>query len=211
MTYKQESYLHLGETMVKKFRKRGMEAFYCQDSAAAIRKVEELIPEGASVAWGGSETLEESGVMAAVRHGNYHCIDRKSAKTPEEARALYGQIVCSDYYLMSTNAFTLEGELVNIDGNGNRVACLIHGPAHVIVVTGMNKATQNVEAAIQRVHQSAAPPNCVRLQLKTPCAATGMCSDCQGEESICCQVVVTRRSRHPGRITIVMVGEDLGF
>lgn len=211
MTYKQESYSHMGATMVKKFEKRGIDAFYCRDSAEAVSKVLELIPEGATVAWGGSETLEESGVMAAVRRGNYQCIDRKSAKTPEEARALYGRIVCSDYYLMSTNAFTQDGELVNIDGNGNRVACLIHGPAHVIVVTGMNKAAKNVEDAIQRVHLSAAPPNCVRLGLKTPCAATGICSDCKGEESICCQVVVTRRSRHPGRITVVMVGEDLGF
>ena len=211
MSAKLENYQHLGETMIKKFASRGIDAFYCATSADAVQKIQKLIPEGASVTWGGSVTLSETGILDAVKNGPYHCIDRAQAKTPEEARALYGKIVCADYFLTSTNAFTADGELVNIDGNGNRVACLISGPAHVIVVTGMNKLAGTVREAVSRVHTAAAPPNCVRLNLKTPCAATGLCGDCQSPDSICCQVVVTRRSRTPGRITVLMVGEELGF
>lgn len=211
MSYKKESYRHLGETLIRNFNKRGIDACYCEDSTEAVRKVLELIPEHASVTWGGSMTLSETGLLDALKKGSYELIDRASAKSPEEARALYSRIVCADYFLMSTNAFTTDGELVNIDGNGNRVACLITGPAHVIIVTGMNKVTKTVQEAIDRIRTAATPPNCVRLGLKTPCASTGLCADCQSPESICCQVVVTRRSRQPGRITVVMVGEELGF
>ena len=211
MSAKLENYQHLGETMIKKFASRGMEAFYCATSADAVKKVRKLIPEGSSVTWGGSATLSETGILDALQKGPYGCIDRSSAKTPEEAQALYGRIVCADYFLTSTNAFTSEGELVNVDGNGNRVACLIAGPSHVIVVAGMNKLTGSVEEAISRIRHTAAPPNCVRLNLKTPCASAGLCGDCQSPDSICCQVVVTRRSRHPGRITVILVGEELGF
>ncbi len=211
MSVKSEHYRHLGETMIKKFAARGMDAFYCESSQEAVEKVRELIPEASTVTWGGSATLSETGILEALQKGAYHCIDRACAKTPEEARALYGQIVCADYFLTSTNAFTAEGELVNVDGNGNRVACLITGPEHVIVVTGMNKLARNAEEAADRIRTAAAPPNCVRLNLKTPCASTGLCSDCQSPDSICCQLVVTRRSRKPGRITVLMIGEDLGF
>ncbi len=211
MSVKSENYRHLGETMIQKFAARGMDAFYCADRAEAVKKVLELIPENSTVTWGGSVTLSETGILEALKGGPYRCIDRSSAKTPEEARALYGQIVCADYFLTSTNAFTAEGELVNVDGNGNRVACLITGPEHVIVVTGMNKLARHVEEAVSRVRTAAAPPNCARLNLKTPCAATGLCADCQSPDSICCQVVITRRSRKPGRITVLLVGEELGF
>ena len=211
MTHKQESWRRLGESLIQKFNKRGMDAVYCENSAEAVEKVRELIPENSSVTWGGSATLSETGILDALKSGPYEVIDRASAKTPEESRALYGKIVCADYFFMSTNAFTTDGQLVNIDGNGNRVACLINGPAHVIVVTGMNKAVKTVQEAVDRIQTAATPPNCVRLGLKTPCAASGLCADCQSPESICCQVVITRRSRHPGRITVVMVGEELGF
>ena len=154
MSAKLENYQHLGETMIKKFASRGMEAFYCATSADAVKKVRKLIPEGSSVTWGGSATLSETGILDALQKGPYGCIDRSSAKTPEEARALYGRIVCADYFLTSTNAFTSEGELVNVDGNGNRVACLIAGPSHVIVVAGMNKLTGSVEEAISRIRHT---------------------------------------------------------
>ena len=211
MSAKSENYRNLGTTMIKNFNARGMDAFYCASRVDALQKVQELIPEGSSVTWGGSVTLSETGILEAVKNGPYRCIDRSAAKTPEEARALYGQIVCADYFLTSTNAFTADGELVNIDGNGNRVACLIAGPAHVIVVTGMNKLAANVREAVSRVRTAAAPPNCVRLNLKTPCASQGLCKDCQSPDSICCQTVIARRSRIPGRITVILVGEELGF
>ena len=211
MSSKSENYRHLGETMVKKFAARNMDAFYCATGQEAVKKVQELIPGGSSVTWGGSVTLAETGILDALKEGPYGCIDRASAKTPEEARALYGKIVCADYFLTSTNAFTADGELVNIDGNGNRVACLISGPAHVIVVAGMNKMAGDLKEAVGRVHNVAAPPNCLRLNLKTPCASTGLCGGCQSPDCICCQTVITRRSRQPGRITVILVGEELGF
>ena len=209
MSFKKESYALQAESLIRRFNRRGMEACYCEDSKAAVEKVLSLIPDGSSVTWGGSATLSEAGILEALQNGSYELIDRASAKSPEEARSLYGKIVCADYFLMSTNAFTSDGELVNIDGN--RVACLISGPAHVIVVTGMNKLTKTVQEAVDRVQTCATPPNCLRLNLNTPCASTGFCADCQSPDSICCQIVVTRRSRQPGRITVVMVGEELGF
>lgn len=211
MSFKKESYALQAESLIRRFNRRGMEACYCEDSKAAVEKVLSLIPDGSSVTWGGSATLSEAGILEALQNGSYELIDRASAKSPEEARSLYGKIVCADYFLMSTNAFTSDGELVNIDGNGNRVACLISGPAHVIVVTGMNKLTKTVQEAVDRVQTCATPPNCLRLNLNTPCASTGFCADCQSPDSICCQIVITRRSRQPGRITVVMVGEELGF
>ena len=211
MTPKQENWRHLGETMIKRFHKRNMEAIYCDTADDARKAVLDLIPKGASVTYGGSVTLNECGILEAVKSGGYDFIERAEAVTPEEKRAMFQRQAGSDYFLMSTNAFTKDGELVNIDGNGNRVALLIHGPQHVIVVTGMNKLAANVEEAIARTQNLASPPNCVRLNCQTPCASTGLCGDCHGDGTICCQVVVTRHSKHPGRITVVMVGEELGF
>ena len=141
-----------------------------------------------------------------MRSGRYSVIDRDTARTPEERVDLMRKALLADTFLSSSNAISEDGQLVNIDGNGNRVACLIAGPSHVIVVAGMNKLTGSVEEAISRIRHTAAPPNCVRLNLKTPCASSGLCGDCQSPDSICCQVVVTRRSRHPGRITVILVG-----
>ena len=101
--------------------------------------------------------------------------------------------------------------MVNIDGNGNRVACLIHGPEHVIVVAGMNKVVEDVDSGIERVGIHAAPPNAARLGTRTPCAALGHCGDCHSEDCMCCQIVITRHSRHKGRIKVILIGEELGF
>ena len=139
--------------------------------------------------------------MEAISDGSYELIDRTKAVTPDEQRKLYASIVMSDYYLMSTNAITLDGELVNIDGNGNRVAALIHGSAHVLIIAGMNK----------RVKEAACPPNAVRLKKEIPCALTGCCADCLAPQCFCNQIVVTRRSGHEGRIKIILVGEELGY
>lgn len=211
MSAKRKSYENTAKTVIKNLEKRGMEGFYCPDKDSAREKVLTMIEEGSTVSWGGSESVEEAGIIAAVRAGKYEVIDRKLAKTPEEDRAMFGRIVCSDYYLMSTNALTIDGELVNIDGNGNRVACLINGPKHVIIVAGMNKLVRTAEDGINRVHTLAAPPNGVRIGVNTPCAHTGVCSDCFSPESMCCHTVVTRMSRHEGRIKVILVGEELGF
>ena len=126
MSYITDSYALSGETLVKQFKKRNMEAFYCATKEEAKEKILSMIPNGSSVTWGGTESMEEAGVCEAIRQGDYEFIDRKKAKTPEESRALYGQIVCADYFLTSSNAFTKDGILVNIDGASNRVACIAH-------------------------------------------------------------------------------------
>ena len=124
---------------------------------------------------------------------------------------MYRDAFSADTYFMSTNAITLDGELINIDGNGNRVAALIYGPDQVIIVAGLNKVTANVEDGIRRVRNCATPPNCIRLNKKTPCAATGRCADCLSPEGICNQLVITRRSGNPDRIKVILIGESLGY
>lgn len=211
MSFKTDSYELAVASLGKAFAKHGMEACYCATAKEAKEKILSLIPEGSSVTWGGSESMAESGVFDAVCQGNYEVIDRKSAKTPQEARELYGKIVCADYFLTSTNAFTKDGMLVNIDGASNRVACIAHGPAHVIVLASMDKMCANVEDAVNRIRTLASPPNAIRVGVKTPCAKTGVCGDCLSPECICCQILVTRYSRVPGRIKVVLCGEKLGF
>ncbi|MDE7020794.1 MAG: lactate utilization protein, partial [Lachnospiraceae bacterium] len=176
-----------------------------------VKAVIDSIPQGSVISWGGSETIKETGLMDAVHNGAYELIDRAAARNQEEARALYAKTVLADYYLMSSNAVTIEGELINIDGNGNRVACLIQGPSHVIIVVGMNKIVTDVESGVARVRNMASPANAVRLKRKLPCAATGHCHDCLSPECFCNQIVVTRRSGHSGRIKVYLVAEDLGY
>ena len=188
-----------------------MDGYYCETSEDAIALTLSLMEHGASVSFGGSMTLSECGLFDALESSNYEIIDRKSAKTPQEARALYGKIVCCDYYLMSSNAITINGDLVNIDGTGNRVACLIHGPQEVIIIAGMNKIVPDVKSGYDRVRNHATPPNAVRLDCKTPCQVTGTCGDCLVKDCLCCQIVVTRKSRTPGRIKVILVDEVLGY
>ncbi|MDO5392090.1 MAG: lactate utilization protein [Eubacteriales bacterium] len=211
MSYKSEAFAKTAETVMKKFEKRGMTAFYCPTKESAKEKILSLMEKGSSITWGGSESMVEAGVMDAIRNGDYELIDRSTAKTPEEQRALYGRMVCADYFLTSTNAFTKDGELVNIDGAANRVACIAHGPAHVIVLASMNKMCADVDAAVKRIRTEACPPNAIRVGVDTPCSATGVCADCLSPGCICAQILVTRKSRIPGRIIVVLTEEPLGF
>lgn len=207
----QEMYQKQAEAVIPKFARRNMEAFYCADAAEAKALVLSMIPEGSVVTSGGSVTLEETGILQALRSEKYTYLARSNSDDPKEVQACYAQQVQADYFLMSTNAFTADGELVNIDGSSNRLAMLLHGPRHVIVVAGMNKLAMTRAEALARVHNMAAPPNASRLNKKTPCAVTGFCGDCHSPDTICCQEVITRHSRIPGRIKIVLVGETLGF
>ncbi len=211
MSPKKQYYEKTANTIIANLENRQMKGWYCEDSAAAVKKVLELVPEHASVTWGGTMTLEECGLMDALKKESYTLIDRLSAKTPEEKKTLYAKAVCADYFFMSANAITLDGELVNIDGAGNRVACLCSGPDNVIVLAGMNKVVASVEEGHDRVRNVAAPINALRLNKKTPCAATGRCSKCQSPDCICSQIVVTRRSHIPGRIQVILIGEELGY
>lgn len=205
-------YENLANTIIKNLEKRQMEGFYARNVEEAEKKVFSYLTDGCSVAFGGSMTLDETGLLTALHYDpNIRLIDRAAAKSPEEVKKIYHDALNADYYLMSTNAITTDGELVNIDGTGNRVAALIYGPENVIILAGMNKVAANVEEAISRVHNVATPINCNRLHKNTPCAATGVCADCLSPDCICNQVVITRRSGVPGRIKVILIGDELGY
>ena len=211
MSPKQTALARQAETIIKNLEKRNMEGYYFETAAACTEAVLAAIPSGSIIGWGGSESLKECGLMDAIHGGSYELLDRSNAKSPEEARQIYARTVLADYFFMSSNAITLDGELINIDGNGNRVACLIQGPSNVIVIAGMNKIVPDVQSGIGRIRNAACPANAIRLGRNLPCAATGVCHDCFSPECFCCQIVVTRRSMHPGRIKVYLVGEELGY
>lgn len=211
MTPVQTYYENLAASMIKKMEKRGFEAYYCPDSKSAVEKALSLMKEGSTVTWGGSMSIMESGLVQALDPEKYNIIDRDKYTTPKEKKECYRLAFSADYYLMSTNAITADGELVNVDGNGNRVAALVFGPDHVIMMVGMNKVEPNLQAAIDRVHAKAAPPNALRLGLKTPCALTGSCANCLSPDCICSDTVITRFNRTKGRIKVILIGETLGY
>lgn len=200
------------DTIIQNLQKRQIEGFYAPTVEDAEKKVFSYLTENSSVAFGGSMTLDETGLLTALRHDpNIRLIDRAAASTPEEVKQVYHDALSADFYLMSTNAITISGELVNIDGTGNRVAALIYGPEHVIILAGMNKVSANIEEAVSRVRNTATPINCERLHKNTPCAATGACADCLSPDCICNQIAITRRSGVPGRIKVILIGEALGY
>lgn len=208
---KQQYYENIANTIIKNLNKRQIEGYYCADKESAVKKALELMSKGSSIGYGGSMTLTETGLMDAIQNGEYKLIKRESANTDEEQRKIYGEICCSDFFLMSTNAITIDGELINIDGRGNRVAFLCYGPQNVLILAGMNKIVTDIDAGIKRTRDIAAPPNGVRLNKKTPCAITGKCEDCYSPDCMCGQIVITRRSGIPNRIKVILIGEELGY
>lgn len=212
MTPKQQAYKTLANTIIKNLEKRNMEAFYCENKESAATLAMDLMKDGGNVGMGGSETVIETGLLDAVKNSEHlHFIDRSLATTHEERKSVFLETMAADYFLMSSNAITIDGELVNIDGNANRLACLLHGPEHVILLVGMNKVVDDIDSGIQRIGTHAAPPNAARLNTKTPCKALGHCGDCHSDDCMCCQIVITRHSRHKGRIKVILIGEELGF
>ena len=198
------------ETIIKHLQKRGMEGYYCSDSKSAVQKALSLIPDGSTVTWGGSESIKECGLMEALKDAPVTLWDRKDVK-PEDMKAFYLKAFSANVYLMSSNAITLDGQLVNIDGTGNRIAALTYGPDRVILIVGMNKVCPDLESAITRVHNVAAPPNCMRLNIENPCTKDGICHNCLSPTKICNMLHVMHFNRFPGRIQVVLVGEQLGF
>lgn len=211
MSFIKQANANAAATILKNLAKRNIEGYFCETCEEAVQKALALMPEPSSVSWGGSMTLTECGLMDALKTKNYTLIDRATAKTPEEKRELYAKTVLADYYLMSTNAITMDGELVNIDGTANRVSCLCYGPSHVLILAGMNKVVGNVQAGLDRIRTKAAPPNTNRLGLQTPCAKVGACQDCFSPDCICNQIVITRRSGIKDRIKLILINEQLGF
>lgn len=211
MSPKKTYYENLSDTLIERFNKRGIEGYYCENKEEAKAMAKRFLTPGCSISWGGSETLNEIGLFDDLKASDYILYDRHSAKTPEESHELYGKIVTCDFYFMSSNAITLDGQLVNIDGKGNRVACLIAGPKNVIIIAGMNKIVTDVDTGIERVRNMASPPNNIRLDNNTPCAQIGRCVNCLVDDCICCQIVITRKSKIPGKIKVILVGEELGY
>lgn len=201
----------LGETLVKNFNKRFFESYYCSTKEEACEKALSLIKPYATVTWGGGMSLFECGLIDKLKEGNYNYIDRADAKTPEEKTELMHKAFFVDTYLMSANAVSLTGELINIDGNGNRVGAMCYGPDQVIVIVSLNKVMPDVSSAIKRARTVAAPTNAQRFDIDTPCKKTGTCGDCLSKDCICAYLTVTRISRPAGRIKIIFCGEDLGY
>ncbi len=202
----------VAQQVIKNLKRRHMEGFYCKTPEEAVKLASSLMKEGSSVSWGGSMTMKEIGLADEIRCRNdLVVLDRASAKTPEEIEKIYRDVFSVDNYIMSTNAITVDGELLNIDGTGNRVAALIFGPKQVIIVAGMNKVCMNIKDAMRRVRNIASPPNCIRLNQNTPCSKTGLCGDCLSDDCICNQIVTTRNSRNPERIKVILVEGNWGF
>lgn len=209
---KEQYYEVTAGRLIENMKKRQMDAFYCATAKEAGKLALSFVQPGMKVSFGGSVTIEQCGVLKALEQmEDITFLDRRAAKDPEEFEAILHNAYFSDVYFMSSNAITLDGILVNIDGTGGRTSCLIYGPKTVVVVAGMNKVCTDVEAAYKRVKNTASPPNALRLKRNTPCAVTGKCSDCLSPECMCSNTVITRRSIVPGRIKIILVGEDLGF
>lgn len=210
MSHIQDAYKIQANEIIKNLNKRFMEGYYYDTREEAVNKILSIIKDDSTISWGGSVTLEEIGIKNLLRELSYNLIDRDNASNSSERMELMKKGLTSNYFLTSTNAITLNGELVNIDGNGNRVAALCFGPDNVIVVCGMNKVVADIDSAIKRIKTNACTPNCIRLGIKTPCSVTGKCADCI-DNSICAQIVVTRLSKIKNRIKVILVGESLGF
>ncbi len=211
LTQRKMQYDKAGPKVAEALNKRYFEAYYCSDRAAALEKILELIPQDHVVSWGGTATVDELGVKEALRQRGQAVIDRDTAKDAQERQQMLKQALTCDTFLMGSNAISADGQLVNIDGTGNRVAALCFGPTQVVVVAGMNKVAGDLDGAMRRAREVAAPMNAQRFPLKTPCVANGLCGDCKGPDSICAQIVITRMCKPAGRIKVVLVGEDLGF
>ena len=211
LTQRKMQYDKAGAKVAEALNKRHFEAYYCPDCAEALEKILELIPQDHVVSWGGTATVAELGVKEALRQRGQAVIDRDTAKDAQERQQMLKQALTCGTFIMSSNAISADGQLVNIDGTGNRVAALCFGPTQVVVVAGMNKVAGDLDGAMRRAREVAAPMNAQRFPLKTPCVANGLCGDCKGPDSICAQIVTTRLCKPAGRIKVVLVGEDLGF
>ena len=205
-------YDKLGPKVVKALQNRFFEAWYFPECTEAVEKVFSLIPASDTVSWGGSLTTASLDLTKLAAEKGYKVIDRDKAANPAERVELMRQALLCDSYLTSTNALSEDGQLVNVDGNGNRVAAMIYGPKQVIVVAGMNKVAKTLEDAFIRAKTIASPANTQRFPaLKTPCNETGACSDCLSPDSICSFVVRTRLCKPAGRIKVILIGKDLGL
>ncbi len=197
----------LAEVVIKGLQSRNMSGYYAASKEDALKQALELIPEGSTISMGGCMSAHEIGLINALENGNYNYLDRSKMEPREGLLAAYD----SDTFLSSANAITNDGIMVNIDGNSNRVSCIAQGPKKVIFIVGMNKVCADLDSAMKRARNVAAPINAQRFDIKTPCKETGKCFDCKSPDTVCCQFLITRYSKHVGRIHVILVNDDLGF
>ena len=198
----------LAETVLKGLKSRNMSGYYAHTKEEALKIALELIPEDSTVTMGGAMSAREIGLVDALQKGNYTFIDRDNYEDKREAMLLAYQ---ADVFLSSCNAMTQDGVLVNIDGNANRVSAIAQGPKKVVMIVGMNKICDDVDGAMKRARNVAAPINAQRFGLQTPCTKTGTCMECKSPDTICCQFLITRYSKHADRIHVILVNDALGF
>ncbi|WP_326907737.1 lactate utilization protein [Sedimentibacter sp. MB31-C6] len=211
MDFIQEANKIKSSTIIKNLNKRAMEGYYFETKEEAIKHVMSMIKQEDVVSWGGTTTIDELGIKKLLKEKNIKVIDRDTGKSPEERTKLMKAALTSDVFLASTNAITMDGELLNIDGNGNRLAAFCYGPDSVIVVAGMNKVVRDLDSALKKARLDATVPNAIRTNSKTPCAVTGICTECTSPQTICGQILVTRYCKPANKIKVVLVGEHLGF
>ena len=201
----------LGNAVVANLKKRHFDAYFCETAKEAVDTALSLIPKGASVSWGGSASIAEIGLIDALYNsGEYNILDR-SKVSPDNRRAFQKEAMFCHTFLSSANAITEDGEIVNVDGNGNRVSAIIFGPESVIIIAGMNKVVKTVDDAISRARTVAAPINSQRFDIDTPCKTTGYCTNCKSRDSICATIVTNRLCKPAGRIKVILVNKNLGF
>ncbi len=198
----------LAQKVIKGLESRNMSGYYAKDKEEALELALKLIPEESSVTMGGCMSAREIGLIDVLKKGNYNFIDRDMSK---DKRAAMLAAYDADVFLSSANAMTDDGIIINIDGNSNRVSAIAQGPKKVVFIVGMNKVCSDVDAAMKRARNVAAPINAQRFGLSTPCAKTGSCMNCKSPDTICCQFLITRFSRHEGRIHVILVNDNLGF
>ena len=198
----------LAQKVIKGLQSRTMSGYYAANREEALRIALSLIPEGSTATMGGGMSVHEIGLVKALKEGSYNFIDRNDYEDKRKAMLLAYD---ADVFLASCNAITEDGVLVNIDGNANRVSAIAHGPKKVVMIVGMNKVCSDVDGAMKRARNVAAPINAQRFGLSTPCAKTGACMNCKSPDTICCQFLITRFSRHAGRIHVILVNDTLGF
>lgn len=211
MDFIKDAYKVKSETIIKNLQKRNMEGYYFDTKEEAIEKVMSFIKQDDVVSWGGSYTIDELGIKNLLEEKQILVIDRDKAKSPEENVKLRKLSLTADVYLTSTNAITMDGELLNIDGAGNRLAAYCYGPDSVIVVAGMNKVVPELSVSLGKARSDATIPNALRTNSQPPCRFTGKCSECTMKDTLCCQILVTRYSKPQNRIKVILVGEHLGF
>ncbi|MGN9165370.1 lactate utilization protein [Tissierellaceae bacterium HCP3S3_D8] len=204
--------MELIETTLDNLKRNNMQGYFVKNREELFQLLNKLILKNSTIGSGDSDTLEQLGVFDFLRNGDYIFYDKHDENlTSTQKREIYIKNFSADNFITGCNAITADGKLVNIDGNGSRVAPMIYGPSQVIVIAGKNKIVKNIDKAIERVRQVAAPLDAKRLKKDTPCAKIGRCIDCKHPQRICNSLVVIARQFDSERIRVIIVDEELGY